>query len=207
MAGGATPMDKQKSTLNRPQLTLPPLAAQLVREEYAKAKVILEYGSGGSTVVAGDVPGTTAFAVESDKSWAAMMEAWFAENPPVGKVQLHYVDIGPTREWGYPTNFEKWKNFVDYPFSIWERSDFLQPDLVLIDGRFRVGCFLATIMNTKKEINILFDDYTDRPAYHVVEKFCKKIGSAGRMAIFKATPLQPKPHEISSILRLIQEEQ
>lgn len=33
--------------ITKPELTLPPEAADLVRETYAKAQLILEYGSGG----------------------------------------------------------------------------------------------------------------------------------------------------------------
>jgi hypothetical protein len=59
-----------------------------------------------------------------------------------------------------------------------------QPDLILIDGRFHIACFLASILLAKPGTIILFDDYFDRPNYHVVEKYIKPSAKAGRMAEF-----------------------
>jgi hypothetical protein len=53
--------------MERPELTFSPEVAELVRETYAQAQVILEYGSGGSTVLASEMAGKTVFSVESDK--------------------------------------------------------------------------------------------------------------------------------------------
>lgn len=120
-------------TLDRPQLTLPPDEADWLRSCYGSAARILEYGSGGSTVLAGEMDGKTVWSVESDRTWAEQMKAWFAQHPPRGKVNLHHVDIGPTGRWGYPTNNSAWRNYPRYPLSVWDAPGFEQPDLVLID--------------------------------------------------------------------------
>ena len=72
----ATPGGKQ--VVKRPKLTLPPQEAEALKEAYAGADTILEYGSGGSTVVAAERPGTLVTSVESDRGWARMMRRWFA---------------------------------------------------------------------------------------------------------------------------------
>ena len=54
---------------DRPTLTLPEAEAALITAAYDKAEVILEYGSGGSTVLAADL-GKKVVAVESDRDWA-----------------------------------------------------------------------------------------------------------------------------------------
>jgi aminoglycoside N3'-acetyltransferase len=60
---------------------------------------------------------------------------------------------------------------------------------VLIDGRFRVACFLATCASIKKETTVLFDDYESRTHYHLAEKLFDKIdGIDNRMAVFKIKP-------------------
>jgi hypothetical protein len=41
---------------------------------------------------------------------------------------------------------------------------------------------------TKRPITILFDDYTDRPQYHVIEEIFAKDFSIGRMGIFNIQP-------------------
>ena len=45
--------------VDRPVITLPPDEEAAVRRYYAQAQVILEYGSGGSTVIAAELPGKT----------------------------------------------------------------------------------------------------------------------------------------------------
>jgi hypothetical protein len=87
-----------------------------------------------------------------------------------------------------------------YSMSIWDVSGFEEPDLVLIDGRFRAGCFLATYLRHKKPLRILFDDYEDRTAYHVVERLVKPTKMAGRMAAFD---LDPKKRDYDTAFGLL----
>ena len=58
------------------------------------------------------------------------------------------------------------------------------PDTVLIDGRFRVCCFLTSLKYANENTKIIFDDYNNRPYYHVVEKFIKKEQTCGRQTLF-----------------------
>ena len=59
------------------------------------------------------------------------------------------------------------------------------PDFVLIDGRFRVACFLTTLLYAEKDTLVLFDHYVDRGIYKIVEKFIKPIQINGRQAVFR----------------------
>lgn len=178
--------------IERPKLTMPPAEAELVRASYLKAETILEYGSGGSTVVAGEMIGKTVFSVESDRNWVAMMRGWFAQVPPISSVHLHHVDIGPTGEWGAPVNEKHFRRWPEYPTSVWDRDDFQHPDVVLIDGRFRVACLLTVALRITRPIVALFDDYAHRKPYHEVEAFLRPTGLTGRMALFEMKP-QPFP--------------
>jgi protein O-GlcNAc transferase len=38
----------------------------------------------------------------------------------------------------------------------------VSPDVVLIDGCFRVACFLACWANIQRPTTVIFDDYTER---------------------------------------------
>lgn len=172
----------------RPDLTMTPAAAKAVRLAYRGAGVILEYGSGGSTVLAGDF-GKTIFSVECDPAWAAKMQAWFDASPPKGRVTLHQVDIGPVGEWAHPLDDSRAEAWQDYPQSVWDRADFIQPDVVLIDGRFRIACLLTVAQRTKAPVTVLFDDYASRPAYHRVEALFRPLAMHGRMAQFQIDPL------------------
>jgi hypothetical protein len=145
--------------------------------------------------LAAELPDTAVFSVESDRDWVGMMQSWFRHEPPRGTVHLHHVDIGPTKEWGYPQDTSRLLHYIDYPMSVWQRGDLVHPDVVLIDGRFRVACFLATLMHIRRPTTILFDDYTDRPHYHVVEELLAPSKTVGRMAVFEAKPRALHPSE------------
>jgi hypothetical protein len=171
-----------------PLLTLPEAEAARLREEYESASVILEYGSGGSTVVASGLPCKRVFSVESDFLWAVRLQARIDELDLLSPATVHYVDIGPTGDWGRPSSPSQWQRFWRYPAEIWDEPFFRHPDIVLIDGRFRPACFVMTLMRIKRPVKILFDDYVSRQAYHDVERFLEPAETVGRMAIFDALP-------------------
>lgn len=185
----------------RPILTMPAAEAEHLRQSYGAAEVILEYGSGGSTVFAAEQAGKTIFAVESDKKWLAMLQGYFADHPPLATVHLHHGDIGPTRSWGYPKTSETFLNWPRYPITIWDLPDFVHPDLVLIDGRFRPACFLTTLFRIKRPVTVLWDDYIDRPEYFLVEDFAKPVSLTGRMARFEIAPMSIPPERLLGIVQ------
>ena len=64
------------------------------------------------------------------------------------------------------------------------RAAGLQPDTVLVDGRFRVACFLASLIYLQPGAVILWDDYRGRDSYYVVESIVKPTRFHGYMAEF-----------------------
>ena len=76
----------------------------------------------------------------------------------------------------------------------------LKPDVILIDGRFRVASFLFSLMNAKEDSVIIFDDYMNRPHYHVVEEILEVYEYFGRQVIFKV----PKVFNIQLAKELLQ---
>lgn len=185
-------MNETTEPLVRPELHMPAAEAKALRAAYDAAETILEYGAGGSTLIAADLPGRTVFSVESDLAWIAHLQACLAARPPVATVRLHHGDIGPTTDWGRPAQRMTYLQWPDYPLTVWDRPDFRHPDVVLIDGRFRVACFLATAMRITRPVTVLFDDYARRPVYHELAAFCAPTGMIGRMACFNLDP-QPFP--------------
>ena len=179
-----------QSPLPEPELTFPAEVADFVRAAYAEAKVVLEYGSGGSTVLAARAAGTRCFSVESDARWADNLRLFLDAECPGHRAVVHHADIGPTTDWGRPAKVSIFSApaYARYPRSVWQRPDFVHPDLVLIDGRFRVGCFLAVLARIERPTTILFDDYAERSHYHVVEQFGPPAHTVGRMAVFEAEP-------------------
>ena len=88
---------------------------------------------------------------------------------------------------GVPKNYEK-KNIKEYLLYPWQHEH--KPDFVLIDGRFRVACFLTSLKLCNVGTNIIFDDYFVRPHYHIVEEIIKPIKSFGRQALFEVNNLE-----------------
>ncbi|MBV0934049.1 O-linked N-acetylglucosamine transferase, SPINDLY family protein [Marinobacterium weihaiense] len=174
----------------KPHLTLPAAVAEHLKEVYAGAHTILEYGSGGSTIVASEMKGKRIFTVENDLDWADKMRRYIAQEPHPSPAIIHSVNTGPTAAWARPVDDSGWRNFHAYPLSVWDRDDFIEPDVVLIDGRFRIACFVATFMKIKKPTIVLFDDYADRDYYHVVERLAKPVKIIGRMAHFELVPTE-----------------
>ena len=172
----------------RPQHRMPEAEAEAVRAHYLSARVILEYGSGASTLIAAEMPDKRITSVESDGRLLAEIRNWFAQNPPASLPHLHLAMIGPTRRWGYPANDDGFRRWPSYVQSVWGLPDFAAPDAVLIDGRFRLACLLTVALRCVQPVVVLVDDYADRPAYHAAEPMLGAPQMIGRMARFALVP-------------------
>lgn len=184
-----------------PDLTFPLEVALWVREHYDAATTILEYGSGGSTAMASQMIGKTVFSVENAAPWHQALAAWLADSNPVSDIRLHFENLGRTGKWGWPIVENKWQKYPRYPLSVWQRDDFIHPDVVLIDGRFRVGCFLATLFSIRKPVTVLFDDYVGREnKYRLCESFAPIVETQGRMVKFQLDPTQIDPARLLDVV-------
>lgn len=150
---------------------------------------ILEYGSGGSTILAlKSNPNNFVFTCETDPLWLESVVADAEASHVSERLVKVYTDIGATKEWGYPTCFSA--KFLNASTRGWEvlRERKKHPDFVLIDGRFRVGCFLATLVNCEKHVQLLWDDWEGRNHYHIIENIIKPTRMIGRAALFDVPP-------------------
>ena len=194
--------DIAAQVIERPTLTFPEEVGDWVRAHYEAASVILEYGSGGSTVMASEMEGKRIFSVESDAQWCDMMQGYFDHAGTKSPVTLHYANIGPVGKWGRPKTHKKWRAYHRYPNAIWDHDTFEAPDLVLVDGRFRAACFVTTMLRTEKPVTLLFDDYVGRRQYSRVERWIKPAEIRGRMARFEITPTTLPRQDLTEILTL-----
>lgn len=167
------------------ELTFPADVQELVTQKYRDASSILEYGSGGSTVLAA-AGGVPCLSVETDESWASRLRAHLVAAYPDHKVSIRYQDIGPVGKWGRPVKYSylRLPQYLEYSAAAWT-AERINPDLVLIDGRFRLGCFINALLWSRRDVTILFDDYLSRPLYHAVERYLRPTRLVGRMAVFE----------------------
>lgn len=149
-----------------------------------KSQAYFEFGSGGSTKLA-IRKNIEVYGVESDKHWVDTLKQ---ETGPLCKID--YVDIGPTKAWGYPVDNTHRDKFPRYSQAILQHDKAF--DLILIDGRFRVACTLNAIKQTLQKQKNLDDttlfihDFWDREDYHVVLDFLEtrdRVESAGAFRI------------------------
>ena len=189
-------------TLIRPDLTMPAAEAEALHTAYAGAGVVLEYGSGGSTLMAAEA-GAEVWSVESDAAWAAMMQGWFAQNPAKGRAHVLHADIGPTRDWGHPADDSRLRHWPDYALKVWEAPGFRHPDVVLVDGRFRLACFLTAAYRITRPVTLFFDDYAPRAAYHKAATLCAPTQMIGRMARFDLSPQTLTPDRIRAYIKAL----
>ena len=169
------------------ELTFTAKVKEFVEEKYSEANIILEYGSGGSTVLALSLK-KQVITIESDLAWLNRLRDHLQNENLIDNFTGIHPDIGPTKEWGHPSNSgDYFQRFPTYALSPWTTNNY-NPDTVLIDGRFRVACFVACAAMTEKPLTILFDDYADRSHYHLIERIFRKEFSIDRMAVFKIQP-------------------
>jgi hypothetical protein len=118
-----------------------------------------EYGAGGSTCVAYTYPLASLVSVESDPLFVDRVRTLC----PTADVR--WIDIGPIRGYGHPTDESMrhaWPSYSD--------QDLADPDIVLVDGRFRVACCVNVLLRYP-DATLLVHDFPMRTEYHAILPF------------------------------------
>jgi hypothetical protein len=158
---------------------------EFFRSVILQSKVYLEYGSGGSTILAAQYV-SKLVSVESDRIFARAVKNAL----PQCRADIHMLSpaIGFTREWGYPvferptpSRVARWRRYSQAP---WPLLDGDVPDTILIDGRARVACALETLIRVPRSSLLIVDDYVGR-SYSAIENFADIVSLHGRMAVFR----------------------
>lgn len=156
----------------------------LFKEQIQKVDTYGEYGCGESTKWVLKNTLARVIAVDTSQEW---VEAVIKENQDnTVRLSIHCANLGEVGAWGRPIGYEKIDNFSEYTDYIWSHS--IKPKLVLVDGRFRVCCFLTSLKFADEGTSIIFDDYTNRTHYHFVEKYVSRVTEYGRQCLFKVPP-------------------
>lgn len=142
------------------------------------ARIYGEYGIGYSTKSIRDSSDSIIIAVETNEEY---LKEWKFKIKPRDNDVIFHVNIGLIEGYGSPKDYSFRDHFIDYFESIWKYNS--KPDFVLIDGRFRVACFLTAILLSDPGTKILFDDY-DREQYHVVEEVILPVDLTKTQALF-----------------------
>ena len=135
-----------------------------------------EWGTGTSTIIAAQCVKGSVTSVDSSEEWITSAKHSLEGNDTV---EFIHVDIGPVGAFGYPINDADTYLWPAYPAAL--RSQL--PDLVLIDGRFRIACALQSLCLPAGRI-FAIHDYAGRPHYHAIAQFAREIARAERLSVF-----------------------
>jgi hypothetical protein len=157
---------------------------KLFKRVIKNAKTYGEYGCGASTKWVLNNTNSKVIAVDTSKEW---VEEVLSDNESNNhRLNIKYINLGELGRFGMPIDYRKSKSFSEYTDFFWEQD--VKPDLILVDGRFRVCCFLTSLMYADEGTYILFDDYIDRTYYHFIEKFVSRAEECGQQCLFIVPP-------------------
>ena len=188
IAKSVTPPIVWQAVTRFKKLILPPPPPQLFEGDNSLFKSVLrstklygEYGCGASTnwVLANTTADVRS--VDTSRQWIDKVLSDL-DADTLRRASIYHVDLGEVGKWGRPRSYENRHHFHRYTDWIWEHGN--RPDTILIDGRFRVCCFLTCLRYADEGARLIFDDYTNRPHYHIVEKFVPREDACGRQCVF-----------------------
>ena len=116
----------------------------LFKQYLSNCKTYFEYGVGQSTIWVLENTECIIISVDTDKNWINKVSL-----PKYKKrIKLNWINLGDLGKWGRPKTYKYRNKFFDYIKNV----EFnIKADVILIDGRFRVACFLFSLLNAKKD--------------------------------------------------------
>lgn len=160
----------------------------VLSEILSKTKRYLEFGIGGSTMMA--IDSESIGHIDTVESSPEFVEKFRQSSPDLisdqvkkNRLNIHVVDIGPTKEWGYPVNDlskDLWCNYygiINNLSGSW--------DTVLIDGRFRVATTARVLMSVSEETLVLIHDFWNRHWYHELVGYLDEESRVGTLGVFR----------------------
>ena len=162
------------------------------------SNVYFEFGSGGSTYQASIRDNIKKiYTVESDIIWFNKIKNILTNK----NITFIFNDINAQpNNFGRPgpqaTNLQK-INYSNHMLYLSEKEQ-QEIDFILIDGRFRVACCLKCFDIIKNDCLIAFDDFLNRPQYHIVLTYFDIIDKTddNRMVILKKKMNAKSPKQI-----------
>jgi hypothetical protein len=183
---------------------MPDAGVRLLKRRFGQVRCFLEYGAGGSTALAARHGVPKIYSVESDAAYVAAVEAKVAAIGSGSTLHAIYADIGPTGGFGHPRDQSGIERWPAYSAHVWDvmagAGD--TPDMILVDGRFRVACCLRSFMKMSENAILVFDDYFDREErYGIVTRFAPIVKQVNRLALFR----KPKDIDLAAMEEVYRE--
>ena len=173
----------------------------MVSKFMSRATHYAEFGSGGSTCLACRFPNIQSIvSVESDHAFQQKVQAMCP------RADVRWINIGRTSDYkrsplsflfrsrqgvkpagshqmyGHPADSSSMHLWRDY-----STADIGQPDLILIDGRFRVACGIQCCLKYPDAI-IMIHDFAHRTEYHLLLQFLDVFSSTNSLVVARVKP-------------------
>jgi hypothetical protein len=145
----------------------------------------IEFGAGGSTYVAASLVKGSITSIDSSAEWLAKVREACELEADFLKPTLVHADIGPTTDWGEPTDSSMRDRWASYHRDVWAKPRSSEADVYMIDGRFRVACFMQVLLHGRESSLIMFHDYRFREWYHAVAEVGQEIAVVESLSLFK----------------------
>lgn len=205
--------DHAPATIGEPHLFEGELRLFETAMQDRRGRNYLEFGLGGSTLLAVRSGFAQIVAVDTSLEWvvAARQHPEIAPRIADGSLALIHADVGPIRSWGFPTDRKHaatWPTYISQPWAEWSRRDAL-PDLVYVDGRFRVAACLSVAMvmghqERGAELRLLLHDVTpERPGYGRVLEFFEVVESVNSLYLLR---MKQRPDYAAAMAMLLEQQ-
>ena len=150
----------------------------------ACSKNYLEFGCGGSTYAAASLVKELILSVDTSIEWIDKVRQACERGDGLKQPEFVHIDIGPTIEWGQPSDSRTRERWPDYHRAIWTRPESSDADLYMIDGQFRVACFMQILLHSCANALIMIHDFSFRTDYHVVKVVAREIAVVDSLSLF-----------------------
>jgi hypothetical protein len=148
----------------------------------------LEFGTGGSTVLASQLVQRWVISVDSSVEWLGKVQVACESARSRLSPVLVPVDIGPVGEWGFPSDETTRDRWPHYHEGVWTLPGSTESSLFMVDGRFRVACFMQVLLRCRPGAIVLIHDFGDRPYYQAVREVAREVASVENISAFVAEP-------------------
>lgn len=133
---------------------------ELINSFLKSSDVMLEWGSGGSTVTFSHKV-KSYYSIEHVSEWYSNVDTEIKKQNISHKV--HNFLVEPDLPRTIPTKYEEFKTYIEYVDRLSIRFD-----KVLIDGRARVQCAEYVIPYLSENAIVFIHDFWQRPQYHSI---------------------------------------
>jgi hypothetical protein len=168
-----------------PHPFMPSFERNFLELQYLDSSAILEFGSGGSTLFA-IKNNKSIVSVESDRKFFNYLMHHIKKNYSIHDARILIAQTGLTGRYGMPLFFPFSPNVeikgLSYILTGYSQFKNFSPDLIFVDGRWRVACCLYSLILGFGSSRLLLDDYeNDRSYKPLIEKYFE-VSNFGRIA-------------------------